>query len=329
LSKLISKGEFRILLVSIAFQIIALITVLRVATGIASASPPTLNQTTSPIIIIPKSANQSVSIPASTPQFVNPAGGGLDASLILVILFLAANTVVIGFLAYLYRKKRMKFFSLVVSIFLIFNVTELYSSFILGLSSAFPLVFSFAAVAVTLFAAFRGMGRITNFLALILALELGSSFPVLLQAPLNWIIPAVYAVFDVYAVYFGRLGRLVKDISSAEPSASKTNSGFVNSAKEGQNDKRPGRLKNWNEFGLLAVNLGDMEIGMADLAFYAMLPAVALLLVNLIAFFVTMLFVDAGLILSFKVFQRKEVSPGLPIPILCGLAGLLLLILLP
>ena len=55
---------------------------------------------------------------------------------------------------------------------------------------------------------------------------------------------------------------------------------------------------------------------MADIAFYTMVPAIALVLVSLLAFIVVMVVVDVGLVLSFFVFKNKEVSPGLPIPIL-------------
>ncbi len=315
-----TRGEVRILILTIIFQIISLVTLLRVATGIASANPPP-NQTNPPIIV-PSSLNQRVSVPDSTPQFQSPTGNNLDASLLLALFFVAANTAVIGLLAYLYRKKKMKLFSLLVSVFLVFNVTELYFSFILGLYSVVPTIAALVGVALTVVSALKGMGKLANGLAILLALELGSSFPVLLQAPLNWIIPTVYAVFDVYAVYFGRLGKLVKQVSSDDPQEKES---IVTPRLEDRSKRKIRDLSRWKDFGLLSVNVGDLDIGMADLAFYSMVPAVALLLKNLFSFFVVMLAVDAGLLLSFKVFSKKEISPGLPIPILSGLGSLLIL----
>ena len=64
---------------------------------------------------------------------------------------------------------------------------------------------------------------------------------------------------------------------------------------------------------------------MADIAFYTMVPAIALVLVSLLAFIVVMVVVDVGLVLSFYVFRKKEVAPGLPIPILLGLGALLIM----
>ncbi len=301
-----------LLAVTAAFQLIALVTLFRVATGVAAVnqtnpSPPTLQ--------IPTSFNSSITVPSSTPQFQNPAGNGLDASLILVAFFIAANIVVISILAFLYRKKRMKLFSIFISVFLIFNVTLLYFSFIAGISSFIPVFAGLGAAVATIVFALYGWRRMVNSLAFLVALELGSSFPVLLQTPLNYIVPAVYAVFDLYAIYYGRMGRLVKQVADGEKTEKPSTTPLV----------KKSRLGGWPEFGLLTVNFPHIEIGMADIAFYTMVPAIALILVNVTAFIVVMAVVDIGLIVSFYVFRNKEVSPGLPIPILLGLGALLLM----
>jgi hypothetical protein len=317
---IIDKSELLLLVFSAFFQIISLFTLLRVATGVAAA-----NSTTSPTqsVIIPN-LNQSISVPNSTPQFVNPAGSGLDSSLLLAAFFVIANLVVVSLLAVLYRKKRMKWFSIIISVFLIFNVTILYFSFIAGLYSILPVVAAIVASVITIWSAFKGYSNVVNILALFLALELGSSFPVLLQAPLNWIVPAVYAVFDIYAIYYGRLGKLVKQVGDAESEAKKE---FGKPSDEIQIPKKS-RLGKWPDFGLLTVSFGKIEIGMADIAFYTMVPAIALILVSLTAFFVVMVVLDIGLVVSFYVFRNREVAPGLPIPILMGLGALLLMYLL-
>jgi hypothetical protein len=313
LPKLIGKGEALLLLSTIAFQVVSLFTLLRVASGVASITP---QSNSSAPFVIPHSLNQSISVPSSTPQFQNPLGSGLNSSLVLAIVFVGANIVVISLLALLYRKKRMKLFSIVVSVFLIFNVTELYFSFLIGLYSLIPIVVAVAASIATVVSAFYGKASAVNLIALFLALELGSSFPVLLQAPLNWIIPLVYALFDIYAIYFGKLGKLVTQVGNEKP---------LESSSAAPKKRGLGR---WPEFGLLTVNFPNMEIGMADIAFYTMVPAVALILVSLFAFFVVLITVDAGLLISFYLFRNKEVAPGLPVPILLGLGALLVTFLL-
>jgi hypothetical protein len=331
----LGRSEFELLLISIVFQIVSLFTLLRVATGVASFNGQTTNSSSG--LALPSSISSNVSIPSTTVQFAAPANGSLSASLVLALVFVAANVAMIGFLAYLYRKKKMKGFSLVISLFLVFVVTELYFTFLSGLASWVPLLVSVIALVVTLFAAFRGKLIVVNALALTVALELGSSFPVLLQAPLNWIIPAVYAVFDIYAVYYGKLGKLVKEVAQGEvknpPSAppaitrgSTTNGGNMGTSENKKaKEKRASGLSSWPDFGLLSVRLSEIEIGMADIAFYTMLPTIAALLVarySLVAFFVVMAAVDLGIIASFAVFRKREVSPGLPVPILMGLATL-------
>ena len=209
----------------------------------------------------------------------------------------------------------MKLFSVVISLFLIFNVTELYFSFLVGLYSVVPMIAAIVATIVTLFAAVSGNLKLVNALAMLLALELGSSFPVLLQAPLNWIIPAAYALFDIYSIYYGKLGKLVTQVGKEQPATS-----------DGKAESRG--LSKFPDFGLLTINIRSIEIGMADIAFYTMVPAVALILVNLLSFIIVMITVDVGIVVSFYAFRNKEVAPGLPIPILMGLASLLVMYIL-
>ena len=311
MQKFIGKSEILLISISVLFQIAAVLTLLRVSTGSATTNP--INGT---LITIPSALNQSVTIPTTTPQFVNPAGSGVGASIFLTLIFVAANVIVVSLLALLYRKRKMKLFSVVVSLFLIFNVTELYFSFLIGLYSVLPILAAILATIATIFAALRGHPRLVNTLALFLALELGSSFPVLLQAPLNWIIPAAYAMFDIYSIYYGRLGKLVTQVGREQTSVPNASLNKLSS------------LNRWPDFGLLTVNIHNMEIGMADIAFYTMVPVVALTLVNLLSFIVVMLAVDIGLVVSFYVFRNKEVAPGLPIPILMGLASLLVMFVL-
>lgn len=313
MARVIGKSEILLLMVTAAFQIVALVTLLRVATGVATANQTGIAKGG---LVIPTSLNQSISVPSSTPQFQNPAGSGISASLILVALFVAANVVVISLLAILYRRKKMKLFSISISVFLIFNVTLLYVSFVAGLSSIFPFLLAVVASVATISAALLSSRKSVNFLAFLVALELGCCFPILLQTPLNYIVPAVYAVFDLYAIYYGRMGKLVKQVSSS-PKGSEP--------RELPNPQTRirSRLSGWPEFGLLTVNFPHLEIGMADIAFYTMVPAVALVVVSFLAFIVVMVALDLGLIVSFFVFRNKEVSPGLPIPILLGLIALL------
>ena len=328
MAKIIEKSELALLATTIGFQVVSMLSLLRVATGVASTSQPSSNSST-PVIVVP-SLNQSVVVPISTPQFSNPVGSGLSAGLILAILFVGANIVVISLLAFLYRKRRMKLFSIIISLFLIFNVTYLYGSFILGLYSSLPFVLAVVASVITIGAALLKSAKLINALALLLALELGSAFPVLLQTPLNWIVPAVYAVFDVYAIYYGRLGKLVKQVGKSADESKEKQVAVATEAEAEKTATARRRFVNsagWPDFGLLTVSLGKIEIGMADIAFYSMVPAVALILKSLLAFVIVMIAVDIGLVVSFYAFKNREVAPGLPIPILSGLFTLLVVML--
>ncbi len=318
MARFLLRGEIQLVFLTLAFQIIAMISLLRVATGIASINP----QNATAAIVLPTNLTQPVTIPVSTPQFVNPVGNGLSASFILALVFVGANVVVITLLAILYRKKKMQWFSLIVSAFLVSVVTVLYFSFLTGLFSILPIVAGFVGLAITIYAAFKGASWLVSLIALFLALELGSSFPVLLQAPLNWIIPLVYALFDIYAVYYGRMGKLVKQVTSEEQVKKQSTGADLTS------QPRKGFLRGWPEFGVLSIRLRDIEIGMADIAFYTMVPGIALILSSLVAFVAVTVAVDVGMVLSFTIFRKSEVAPGLPIPILFGLGALFVVKLL-
>ena len=78
----------------------------------------------------------------------------------------------------------------------------------------------------------------------------------------------------------------------------------------------------------LSFTFRDIQMGLGDLTFYAMLAAHALIFFGPLASLGSIIGVLAGSFLSFKMLERKGMFPGLPFSILLGLLGLFIVVIL-
>ena len=98
------------------------------------------------------------------------------------------------------------------------------------------------------------------------------------------------AVYDVFAVYYGPVGKIA-------------HSGL---------DQLQG----------LSYSFKDVQMGLGDLVFYSMLTGIMLLNFNsLIPYFVSLIGILVGSFLTLVMLEKKGIFPGLPFPIVLGLAG--------
>jgi presenilin-like A22 family membrane protease len=98
------------------------------------------------------------------------------------------------------------------------------------------------------------------------------------------------AVYDVFAVYYGPVGKIAY-------------SGL---------DQLQG----------LSYSFKDVQMGLGDLVFYSMLAGSMLLNFNsLIPYFVSLIGILVGSFLTLVMLEKKGIFPGLPFPIVLGLAG--------
>ena len=98
------------------------------------------------------------------------------------------------------------------------------------------------------------------------------------------------AVYDVFAVYYGPVGKIA-------------HSGL---------DQLQG----------LSYSFKDVQMGLGDLVFYSMLAGSMLLNFNsLIPYFVSLIGILVGSFLTLVMLEKKGIFPGLPFPIVLGLAG--------
>jgi len=105
------------------------------------------------------------------------------------------------------------------------------------------------------------------------------------------LILAFLAVYDVIAVYRGPVGKIAQT--------------------------------GLDELQGLTFAFKDIQMGLGDLVFYSMLTGVMLFtfLPNILPYIMSVIGILVGSIITFFMLERKGIFPGLPFPIMLGLAG--------
>ena len=103
------------------------------------------------------------------------------------------------------------------------------------------------------------------------------------------LILAFLAVYDVFAVYYGPVGKIA-------------HAGL---------DQLQG----------LSYSFKDVQMGLGDLVFYSMLSGSMLFNFGLISWLVSLVGILVGSFLTLVMLEKKGIFPGLPFPILLGLVG--------
>jgi presenilin-like A22 family membrane protease len=105
------------------------------------------------------------------------------------------------------------------------------------------------------------------------------------------LILAFLAVYDVIAVYRGPVGKIAQT--------------------------------GLDELQGLSFSFKDIQMGLGDLVFYSMLTGVMLFtfLPNILPYIMSVIGILVGSIITFFMLERKGIFPGLPFPIMLGLAG--------
>jgi hypothetical protein len=233
-----------------------------------------------------------------------PAGTSSQGSFINVLFLVGTVFVATLVLGWLLRKRRTNTFR-----FLIF-VSLAFSSFFLTLITADSILSKFnfyssrlfileiaisitpvALIALIVFG--RYTGKLGTAVLGLLSAEVGSFFASTLPPLTAIILPAAFAIYDVYAVFKGPLKQLI----SAAPG----------SALAG-----------------VSVKVSEFTIGLGDNVFYAMLPSLALFYSKWVIAIATMVAIDIGVWITLSLLARRKVLPGLPIPVFLGLFVILL-----
>ena len=139
-------------------------------------------------------------------------------------------------------------------------------------------------------AIFRLGSKARNVSVVLLGGGLGVFFSVAIPFFSAVLILVFLAVYDVFAVYYGPVGKIA-------------HSGL---------DQLQG----------LSYSFKDVQMGLGDLVFYSMLTGSILLNYNsLLPYLVSLIGILAGSFLTLIMLEKKGIFPGLPFPIVLGLAG--------
>jgi len=223
------------------------------------------------------------------------SAGSAGNALILVLIVFGSTLALVWVLArkMLLSFKVLIFGSVAISAFLLTlitvdSVTYRYvpAGLQLPLDTAVSL-FVVALVGLTIFA-----GRFSRLSTAVLAFvgaEVGSFFASTLPPLTALVLPVVFSVYDIYAVFRGPLKQLI----GMAPNIALTG---------------------------MSVKAGEFTLGLGDIVFYTMLPSLALFYLTPLISFSTILVIDIGVVVTFYLLSRRKLLPGLPIPMLLGVA---------
>ncbi|MEM5766491.1 MAG: hypothetical protein QW423_02580 [Candidatus Aenigmatarchaeota archaeon] len=211
------------------------------------------------------------------------------------------------FLAFLVKFKRFNFIKAFVIGFLIasvFSINLILFSTIFPDSLFLPWLISILLVfLIFLTAYFKKFYFISKLLSLLIGAEVAGYFATILQPPTVFVFPILLAVYDIYAVFGGPLKKILdKPV--------RTKRGF-----KARIDFLP----------ILILDFNFVKIGLGDIIFYSMLPAVGLMLYGLWKMVLTLIATNFGVLLTLSLLKKKRIPlPGLPIPVLFGVLALIL-----
>ncbi len=124
--------------------------------------------------------------------------------------------------------------------------------------------------------------------------QVGSFFAETLPPYTALILPVVFSLYDIYAVFKGPLKQLI----GTAPGIALVG---------------------------MSIKAGEFTLGLGDVVFYTMLPSLALFTLGLTQSLAVILAIDVGVFATLFLLSKSRLLPGLPIPMLFGLATLVAL----
>ncbi len=225
-----------------------------------------------------------------------PSGVTLNASIFVVMMAAAATMI---YLLLKFRRKSIVRYLMTaamffVTFFLLNWYSEAYASHLAPIVNVYDLswiAFTLIVSVLLLLALHRG-SSIPRLLAVtvvgsLTGTFLGASIPALTAI----VLLAALAVYDLISVYRGPIGKIAE-------------------------------MTDLEEFKGAVFTVGDLTIGMGDIVFYSMLVSTAMINLGTLAYLGGFTGVAVGSFLGFKLLERREVLPGLPLSIGMGLAAM-------
>ena len=228
-----------------------------------------------------------------------PSGVTLNASIFVVMMALAAALI---YLLLRYGRRRVVKYLIAtamffVTFFLLNWYTEPYGSYLAPVVDVYgyPWVAATVAAAVLLLIGmYKGPELIRLLSVIIVASLTGTFLGVSIPTLTAIVLLLALALYDLVSVYRGPIGKIAK-------------------------------MADLEEFKGAVFTVGDLTIGMGDLVFYSMLVSNAMTSFGMLAYVGAFAGVAVGSFLGFKMLERREIFPGLPLAIIIGLASMLIL----
>jgi len=209
-----------------------------------------------------------------------------------------------------YRLKFIfKFAVVVLPLFFLLGYTDYHLTTILNYFSGADYTAAAAVVSVFfIFAVVYGLYKkiylLVTSAVILLTAEIASFLALSLSPPTLYVLPVVFALYDIYAVFRGPLKKLIK----VQPKRA-LRQPFV-----------------YSEFGLIIAHIGGFTIGAGDFIFYALLVAAGYMQKSFLGAIAVGIVINLGVIATLYILQRyKKPLPGLPIPVFFAIAVLVLL----
>jgi len=238
-------------------------------------------------------------VPAITIFPETPSGATLNASVFVLMMAVAATLIYL--LVKYQRKHIVKYLIAGAMFFVAFFLLNWYSELYATQLSPIVDVYGYGWVGLTglssallLLGMHKGPQSIrvlaVTIVGSLTGTFLGASIPTMTAI----VLLAALAVYDVVSVYRGPIGKIAE-------------------------------MTDLEEFKGAVLTVGDLTIGMGDLVFYSMLVSNAMVNFGALSYLGAFSGVAIGSFLGFKMLERREVFPGLPLAISCGLAAMIIL----
>lgn len=233
--------------------------------------------------------------PISVTPFPEETASGLFGNALYFVILIAVSATVFYILL---KRKNRKLVTLIIAFALTtasLLLSVIYLSVIFAFVPSLEVLVLPLSIVITVFfdlAIFRLGSKARNAVVICLGGALGVFFGNFVPFLSGVLILAFLAVYDVFAVYYGPVGKIAH--------------------------------LGLDQLQGLSYSFKDVQMGLGDLVFYSMLSGIMLFNFGLISWLVSLAGILVGSFLTLIMLEKKGIFPGLPFPILFGLVGGLL-----
>ncbi|WP_455364649.1 hypothetical protein [[Eubacterium] cellulosolvens] len=231
-----------------------------------------------------------------------PSGATLNSSIFIILVAVTATFIYVlvkyGFHHIVMRIIKSTLILAIFVIFLWFGATVFPFSVVSDILDLNNIIIASGGTIILILMSYRGGLRLQilslTFISSLTGTFLGVSIPLLT----GFVLLAGLSVYDIISVFRGPIGKI----------AEKTD---------------------LEKFMGAVVTYKGLTIGMGDLVFYSMLTCSTMLNLGYLAFFSSIIGVLAGSYGTFKILEKREMFPGLPLSLGLGMVGALLVTGIP